>query len=38
MANYTVEAKDGEQVVKDVKNTLSNYFIQKQEAAKVFIN
>ena len=35
MANYTVEAKDGEQVVREVKQTLSNYFSQKQAAALV---
>ena len=35
MANYTVEAKDGEEVVKEVKETLSNYFSQKQAAAVV---
>jgi hypothetical protein len=35
LANYTVEAKNGEQVVEDVKDILSNYFTQKQEAAIV---
>lgn len=35
MANYTVEAKNGEDVVKEVKDTLSNYFLQKQQAAIV---
>jgi DNA phosphorothioation-dependent restriction protein DptG len=37
LANYTVEKKKGEQVVEDVKEILSNYFIQKQEAAIVSI-
>jgi hypothetical protein len=37
LANYTVEAKDGEEVVKEVKDTLSNYFTQKQAAAIVRI-
>lgn len=35
LADYTVEPKNGEDVVKDVKETLSNYFIQKQKAAIV---
>jgi hypothetical protein len=35
LANYTVEAKNGEEVVKEVKETLSNYFFQKQAAAYV---
>ena len=35
MANYTVEAKDGEEVVREVKAQLSNYFSQKQAAATV---
>ena len=35
LANYTVEAKDGEVLVHEVKEILSNYFIQKQEAAIV---
>lgn len=36
LANYTVEAKSGEDVVKEVKDTLSNYFLYKQQAAMVF--
>ena len=35
LANYTVENKHGEEVVKEVKETLSNYFSQKQAAAIV---
>jgi hypothetical protein len=35
MANYTVEAKNAEEVVQEVKETLSNYFSQKQAAATV---
>ena len=35
LANYTVEAKNGEDVVADVKSILSNYFTQKQDAAIV---
>ena len=35
LANYTVEAKNGEEVVKEVKETLSNYFYQKQMSAYV---
>jgi len=35
LANYTVEAKNGDDVVKEVKDTLSNYFYQKQAAALV---
>ena len=33
MANYTIIAKNGDVVVKEVKESLSNYFIQKQAAA-----
>jgi len=35
LANYTVEAKSGEEVVKVVKETLSEYFTQKQDSAYV---
>ena len=38
LANYTVEAKSGEQVVKDVKVTLSKYFALKQASAYVIEN
>ncbi len=38
LANYTVEAKSGEEVVKVVKETLSEYFSQKQESAYVKID
>jgi len=38
MANYTVEAKNAEEVVQEVKETLSNYFSQKQAAASVNIS
>ena len=37
LANYTVEAKVGDEVVKEVKEILENYFIKKQEAAHVNI-
>jgi hypothetical protein len=35
LANYTIIAKNGDVVVKEVKESLSNYFIQKQAAAYV---
>jgi hypothetical protein len=35
LANYTVETKVVENVVEDVKNALSNYFVKKQDAAHV---
>ncbi|RNA03736.1 voltage-dependent calcium channel subunit alpha-2 delta-2-like [Brachionus plicatilis] len=38
LANYTVEAKNGEDVVKEVKDTLSNYFSYKQQAAMKIAN
>lgn len=35
LANYTVEAKVGDEVAKEVKQILEHYFIKKQEAAQV---
>jgi hypothetical protein len=37
LANYTVEAKHGEEVVNDVRSKLSSYFSLKQEAAIVIL-
>ena len=37
LANYTIIAKNGDVVVKEVKESLSNYFIQKQAAAYVIL-
>ena len=36
LANYTVEAKNGDEVVKDVQQILTSYFLKKQDAANVF--
>ena len=35
LANYTVEAKNGDEVVKDVQKILTEYFLKKQDAANV---
>ena len=38
LANYTLEAKSGEEVVKDVQDQLTEFFLKKQDAANVGIN
>lgn len=37
-ATYTFEQKDGQEIVKEVKEKLSDYFNKKKRAAQVKIN